>query len=517
MSTILHKLGLQKQIGLFVLALGLISISGILILRYSTPFGLAINDDSVAYIAGAQSILDGQGYREAWLISNGPQIHFPPGFPVALVLIDILLDLDPVRGARALNGLTFGLNIALTGWLAWRMTSSRLAGIIAASLVLLNSSILYIHTRAMSEPLYICLTLVSFLLLDLYFRRSQKYFLILLGIILGWSFLTRYAALALLATIVTSMLILHKGWRERIRSISLIMISCLPWIFAWSIRNQLVGDTITNRLLSWHPITQENWMLGVDTLSEFIIPINSWRKAIPESGVIASILLIGLAITIWIVYKCILSFYKPIQFSKPNTLSTTNSIYILIYMLALVSTMTLFDPATKFQVRIISPIYISIILLATALAFWVWSKKIILWQSIIVFLTVFVLGMFSFGQIKSIPKIQNSLGFANPVWQNARAITALKEFSPDTLILTNEPGLVYLHTGRPTGVLPRPWVDLTEIKQAVLDGEIVIALFRVNTASEDIFAFYFDLSYGLYRRDFSRSWILSAFPEQEDK
>jgi len=38
-----------------------------------------------------------------------------------------------------------------------------------------------------------------------------------LGIVLGWAYLTRYAALSLLATMMAALLILHEGWRKRLR------------------------------------------------------------------------------------------------------------------------------------------------------------------------------------------------------------------------------------------------------------------------------------------------------------
>jgi len=58
---------------------------------------------------------------------------------------------------------------------------------------------------------------------------------------------------------------------------------------------------------------------------------------------------------------------------------------------------------------------------------------------------------------------------------------------------------------------------MTEIKQAVLDGKIVMALFRVNIAANDRLSYYYELSSGLYINKYSRTWILSAFPEQETK
>ncbi|MBI3739415.1 MAG: hypothetical protein HY258_10250 [Chloroflexi bacterium] len=89
--------------------LGLLAVIATFLVLWATPEGLGLSDDSIGYVAGARSMLTGHGYREAWLASNGPVTHFPPGFSSALALIG-LLGFDPLRGARFLNALLFGLN-----------------------------------------------------------------------------------------------------------------------------------------------------------------------------------------------------------------------------------------------------------------------------------------------------------------------------------------------------------------------------------------------------------------------
>ena len=59
-------------------ALILIALMGTLLVIRATPNGLGLSDDSIAYIAGARSMAEGNGYREAWLASNQPVTHFPP-------------------------------------------------------------------------------------------------------------------------------------------------------------------------------------------------------------------------------------------------------------------------------------------------------------------------------------------------------------------------------------------------------------------------------------------------------
>lgn len=546
MPTLIRKFHLDKQTVVFLLAIGLLAVGGIWLLAYSTPFGLGLNDDSIAYIAGARSILAGQGYREAWLASNEPVTQFPPGFPAVLASIGFLTGLDPVRGARALNGLLFGLNIVFTGWLGWRMTGSRVAGLLSAALTLLSSSLLYIHTRAMSEPLYIFLTLLSFLLLDYYLERSRTYLLIALGFVLGWAYLARYAALSLLVTMLAALLVLHEDWRKRLTAIGILALSAFPWILAWSIRNRVVGGSFTNRVLGWHPITYQNWRKAKGTFADFLVPVHEWQKALDNIPNFFAILLIsiGLALIIWVLVKGLPRLFKPATARRVNICTKTlvfpgknvherssiyarsskhaqhevlpfvNGLYVIAYLLALFTTMTLFDPATKFQVRILSPTYISLILLLTAFGSWFWRQNKAIWKFVIVLSVLGLLSMFSFGQFKTVRELRQVGGtFAKEQWAASEAVAMVKEIPPDVLILTNEPGVVYLYTGYPGGVLPKNEPGISNIKQPVLDGDIVIVLFRVNKADAETLSYYYELSRGLYLTDLSSAWILSAFPE----
>ena len=44
------------------LTLALLTVIGVFLVLHSTPEGLGLSDDSIAYIAGARSLLAGHGY-----------------------------------------------------------------------------------------------------------------------------------------------------------------------------------------------------------------------------------------------------------------------------------------------------------------------------------------------------------------------------------------------------------------------------------------------------------------------
>jgi hypothetical protein len=315
---------------------------------------------------------------------------------------------------------------------------------------------------------------------------------------------------------IVTLLLLHVSWRERLRSTAILASSAFPWILAWSVRNRVVGGSFTNRVLGWHPITIDNWELGVKTFAEFLVPLRPVRRAInqiPASFEII-LLMIGLVLLLWVLYKGLPHFFRPTQALRPDALPFTNALYVIVYLSVLILTMTLFDPATKFQVRILSPTYVSLLLLLMALGTWLWREKTVIWKPIIFFCATGLLGMFAYSQIISAQDLRMGGDvFAGERWFDSEAIAALEQIPSDVLILTNEPGVVYLYTGRPSSVLPKREPGISDIKQPVLDGKAVIVLFRVNKANAETLSYYYELGRGLYLRDFSNTWLFSAFPE----
>ncbi len=174
-----------------LVALVLISVIGFLLVLQATPEGAALSDDSIAYIAGARSMLAGNGYREAWLASNGPVTHFPPAFPALLAFFGTL-GIDPLHAVRYVNALLFGASAFMLGILAWRMTPSLTAGLVLAGLFVLSGDLLQVYAAAMSEPLFIFLSLLAIWTFDLYFERNNHWWLGACATFVGIAYLTRY-------------------------------------------------------------------------------------------------------------------------------------------------------------------------------------------------------------------------------------------------------------------------------------------------------------------------------------
>jgi hypothetical protein len=113
--------------------------------------------------------------------------------------------------------------------------------------------------------------------------------------------------------------------------------------------------------------------------------------------------------------------------------------------------MLMFDAATKFKLRILAPVLVSLIMLLVAGGVWVRNKR----RDVVIVATVLLLGLSIFKQLNTISTWASSeLGYASFQWYDSKAMTFLRELPKNIMIYTNEPGAVYLYTGRGGYVLP---------------------------------------------------------------
>lgn len=491
------------------LALGLIALLGMLLIIRATPDGLGLSDDSIAYVAGARSMVAGNGYREAWLASNQPVTHFPPAFSSVLAFVGNL-GMDPLRAARWVNALLFGLSAGLLGILGWRMTRSLTAGLMLAGLFVLSGEMFQVHAVTMSEPLFIFLSLLSFWMFDLYFERKHHWWwLAACGTFSGIAYLTRYAGLALVATFVVALLILHTNWKKRFTSAGIFLVSVMPWVLGWSLRNRLVAGNATNRAFAWHPLTAENIDPGLRVFSEFFIPIEPWRQVIARQSLVIwlMIALVLGAVLIWVGvrgWKYLSKSPTPTPSPLGEVISFTTALYIFAYLASILASMLMFDAATKFKLRILAPVLVSLLVLLVALGVWLWSRR----RAVVTGLAILLLGVSIYKQtvtVRDWPK--HGLGYASFQWYDSQAMDFLRELPAGVMIYTNEPGAVYLYTERGAYVLPDRFDAVTaeartNFEQGVAtmqaninSGQAVLALFdRGDNVSKDVPA----LTAGLY-------------------
>ena len=113
--------------------------------------------------------------------------------------------------------------------------------------------------------------------------------------------------------------------------------------------------------------------------------------------------------------------------------------------------MILFDAATKFKLRIVSPVFVCLFILLVCALIWLRKRNF----ALAALIAVAALGVSLFKQAHTVNTWEKSgLGFASFQWYDSEAMAFLRELPDDVAIFTNEPGAVYLYTGRGSFVLP---------------------------------------------------------------
>jgi hypothetical protein len=473
-------------------------------------------------------MLAGDGYRESWLHSNGPVTHFPPGFSSVLAFFG-LFGLDPLRGTRFVNALLFGVNAGLLGILVWRMSSSLTAGLVLALLFIANGEMLPVHTMAMSEPLFIFFSFFSLWMFDLYFERHHHWlWLLLCAAFTGMAYLTRYSGLALTATYVVALFILHGDWKKRFTSIGIFLAGFLPWALGWAIRNSIVAENATNRAMFWHPIPAENWTGGFRVFSSFLVPVETWRRTVFQAGIIPWVvgLVLGVVL-VWTLLKSWEFFSKPHQpsagegsgiASRP-VIAFTTALFMFAYISSTLVSMTFFDAATRFELRIIAPVLVCLLVLLVYFGVWLKGRN----RVVVVMLTIILLGFSFYKQsVVFAHWSKGGIGYASFQWYDSQAMEFLRALPEDVAIYTNEPAAVYLYTKRGSYVLPDSFdgataqvragfeEGLARMQAEIHEGKAVLALFQTGGTSDKGRAV---LSEGLYlAHDSSGDTIYTAMP-----
>jgi len=474
----------KKRQYAFVLVLGLLAGLGAWLLKISTPFGLGLTDDAISYIAASRAMLAGKGFTRIWLASGEkPITHWPPLFSALIAIPSFILSIDPYRGARVVNILIYGLNTALLTWLGWRMTRSYLAGIFLGLLSLSNGILLSMNAYALSEPLYITLTLLVFLTFARYLENEKKTWLILAGFLTGLAYLTRYVGLSILATLLVAIFVLRPTWKKRFSASFIYLLGALPPILLWMGRNKLLSGKATNRVMAWHPVTEQNILRGINETTQFLIPVEGWWEKLAQIPYFFNslILLILAGLFFWVIKKSWRAFFKP-NSERPEPISLLIGIYILGYLGSLLFSLSFFDGSTPLNHRILTPLYFSLLILLPAIGMWVWRKENRSARVVVVLSAIFLLSISTLTQVKTVHTLQEGAqGFASWRWRENVVMDAIRELPKDMPLYTNQPPAVYFWTDHPAFILPGSDEAISKINAEIAKGNAAFAFFPHGT------------------------------------
>lgn len=345
---------------IWIVAIGLFALIGFGLVLFSVRWGAALSDDSYYYISAARNLLAGKGFD---LVAN-----FPPLLSLLLSLIG-LVKVDPLISIRWLNALLFGLNIYLVARIVYRLTRLRTYSLLAALFCLISSTLIMIHSWAMSEPLFISLTLTG---VWFYITGDQKegwrtpFFT---GLCFGLAAATRYIGISLLlAGGIIWLVEAGKNIKLRLRNALIFSIVGILPLLLWMVRNQIVFGQPTNREFAWHLMPASMWNNMLNTILLWILPgrLVQGKEYIWLGGIIFTLVVL---LGVYLLRNRVVSTQQEhLPYARNSILLL--GLIIVVYIFILVISRSFFDTRIPMDERLLSPVLI----LAIILLVWFFSR-----------------------------------------------------------------------------------------------------------------------------------------------
>jgi hypothetical protein len=157
--------------------------------------------DSIGYLSLAANMLKGRGFR---LFTRDWCSDWPPLYPALLGSVDFFVN-DPVRTAGIASTVCFATTI-LTAyvWLG-RLTSSILVRLIAVAFLTFDQAITNLYNSALSESLFIPLSLICIYLTDRCVATDRRRYFYLSAVSALACCLTRYIGVTIVAAVVLAL------------------------------------------------------------------------------------------------------------------------------------------------------------------------------------------------------------------------------------------------------------------------------------------------------------------------
>jgi hypothetical protein len=417
---------------------------------WMTPGGAGVSADSTIYIAGAKSLLSGQGFS----LGGRPITHFPPLYPLLLAATG-LVEADLVRAARLLNAVLFGTNAALVALAVyWAAGRSLFVATYAASGFLLSAPILDLHAWAWSEPLFIALGLSSIVLLSMYAMTPTVPLFMASALVLGLALATRYAGVAFLPAAGIILLLVGRGkpaGRSWGAAILWLGAACAP-LGIVLMRNTVIGGSAANRGLAFHPVSGPHLEALVDvSVLEFVAPVSvpAWGRR-TVFALLVALAVGGLGILL-----------RPgVDKSRGRSLGVVLSVscvlFSVAYVLFLLASISFLDAATPIDTRLLSPVLVFMIAGSFSAAWHVSRtvQKPLIWWC---FLVAAGLSMSAKAPeaIRSAVRIHDhGLGYTSREWRDSELTAFVKQVREDVTVYSNGTDVLRFLTGRESRWIP---------------------------------------------------------------
>jgi 4-amino-4-deoxy-L-arabinose transferase-like glycosyltransferase len=460
------------SLNLYACVLGVILVIGMFLVWYSTTWGAGLISDTFQYVASARNLAAGNGFSLPY--GDGdlePMIKYPPLFPIVLAMFE-LVGMSALQGARFINIFLFGVNIVLVFMSVRQLTNSYSSSLLAAFLFSISFVLIEVHSWALSESLYICLGLCTFLALTRYFREWNRAWLVAGGFLAAGVFLTRYVGLSLIVAVIIVIFLSHLNTKTKLTDALLFgFIAVLP-IALWTLRGYLLTATLNDRVIQFHPLTKKNYTSAIDTIFGWFLP-----RPVVEGNeklllFLSSALVLGVLVSLLRAYSGRWSILAD-RMLRNNEIVGLHVLYLFSYGAMIIVSKTWIDADIGLSDRILSPMFVSLLILFAVFLCFLWNQV----EKTRIVLAVIALGVIAYyltGTLTTVQRFhQGGIGISRRGWNRSEAVQALRDYASFSMY-TNSISSLYLWSDRAGYNIK----DFELLKEKGTDKKVLLVIFR---------------------------------------
>lgn len=475
----------------------LLALGGSVALLAATRFGIGIYPDSVVYLDAASSLSHGAGLSVFSELSTAskPLTHFPPLYSSVLALIGVT-GVDLSTAARWLNAFLFGANILIVGLMIRRYArDSFWLPVLGSFIALAAPDIVGAHSFALSEALFILLTMIGLHWLTIYSDSQRRAVLVAAALAIGMSVLTRYigAASICAGTLVVlifrsrdshqqsasaqparSPTISYSRWNLRTALTDAVIfgsIACAP-MGLWAVRNRFAAGRATDQPFVFHPIRLHHFVAAFSTVAQWLL-LDKVRHNLRAIGFLAEVIAI-IVLTVYLLWqrrRAGISEKAGASARLPYILT----LFIVCYLALMIFSLSFVDASIVFDSRHLVPVHVAVVVLVFCLGWRLYVPlKHLRSARLLIIVPALVLAVFH--GVRGVRWFESTRhdgqGYASREWRESPTIALVEGLPPGGPIYSNGFDAIYYLTGRRALSIPEKTVYLTGEANPKYDVEI---------------------------------------------
>lgn len=231
----------SSNLRLAYVAVGVLAALAALITAYATKQGVGLAFDSINYLTAANNLGNGHGLRTGTL---EPFTIAPPGLS-ALLAPAVWVGWNEESAARLAGIVCYAATVVLAFVLARRHIRSLAASVFVAAVTAASSSLLFVMTLALTEPMFIVVVLSFILVAERVWRHWSINGLLAMVALTWLAFSFRYLGLFLVPCGIICVLVSSRANRlHAVARAGAFAIGSLAFPLIWMVRNHAADGTL---------------------------------------------------------------------------------------------------------------------------------------------------------------------------------------------------------------------------------------------------------------------------------